>query len=460
MIHSLKVTALGVLFGVSFSSCAVGPDYVAPQAELEASFKNAGFSEPPPEGSWWSLFQDPELSRLINAANTKGQGVRSELARYDQARAALGLARADASPAVTADAFAVKQQDSQNANFSFGTYNEYRAALNLSWEIDLWGRVRRGIKAAEANMQAAEYDYQGLILSLRGEITRAYVSLRFADAEIDLLEKTLQLRTEARRLMKARFDGGASSRIDFKRAETEEESVRAELAQIRAQRDRFENALAVLTGRSASGFHIAATGKTPTIPTPPSAVPSDLLRRRPDLAANERRLAYASETIGVTIANYLPQVSLTGIGGFRSLSSSDLFNPQSKVWTLGPEVFFPVFQGGRAFSDTDSAKAAYREALGIYRGSLLTAVQETEDALGDTRYLATASSAREKGASSAQDAATLSRKRYAAGITDYFEVVDSERTALNEQRAALAIGLDRALAATRLIQALGGGWTR
>lgn len=457
---SRKALALCLLTLSFFSSCAVGPDYVAPQPELEASFKNVGFTEPPPEGSWWSLFKDPQLARLIRMADTQGQSVRSELARYDQARATLGLARADAYPAVTADVYAQRRNDSGNANFSFGTYNDYRSALNLSWEIDLWGRVRRNIGAAEANLKAAEYDYQGVVLSLRAEVTRAYMSLRFTDAEIELLEETGKLRAEARRLMKTRFDGGASSRIDYKRAVTEDESVRAELAQLRAQRDRFENALAVLTGQSAAAYHLSANGKIPYIPNAPSAVPSDLLRRRPDLAANERRLAYASETIGVAIASYLPKVSITGTGGFSSLSSSDLFQPSSKLWSLGPELEFPLFQGGRGFSDKARAEAAYREALGIYRGSLLRAIKETEDSLADSRQLAVAAGARTRGSASAQVAATLTRKRYVAGVTDYFEVVDSDRTALNEQRAALAVELARALAATRLIQSLGGGWQR
>jgi outer membrane protein, multidrug efflux system len=455
-----KLGTLCVLAIPFFGSCAVGPDYAVPEVKLEAAFKNTGFTQPPPEGSWWSLFNDPELARLIKRADTKGQGVRSELGHYDQARAALGLARADNSPSVTADAYGRRQKDSGNSNFSFGVYNEYRSALNLSWEIDLWGRVRRSIGAAKANFEAAGYDYQGLILSLRGEITRAYVSLRFTDAEIALLEKTAKLRGEARRLMKARFDGGASSRIDYQRAVTEDESVAAELAQLRAQRDRFENALAVLTGQSAAGFHLAANGSTPTIPSAPSAVPSDLLRRRPDLAANERRLAYASENIGVTIATYLPRLTITGEGGFRSLSSSDLFDPKSKLWGIGPELAAPLFQGGLGFADKERAEAAYREALGIYRGSLLSAIQETEDSLGDARHLAVASASRKRGAASAEDAATLTRKRYNAGVADYFEVVESERTALNEQRAALSIELARALAATRLIQSLGGGWQR
>ena len=442
------------------ASCAVGPDYEMPSKELEASFKNAGFKQAPPEGSWWGLYRDPQLNRLIKDADTKGQGVRSALARYDQSRAVLGLAKADVYPAVTGDAYARRRQDSSNTNFSAGSYNDYRAALNLSWEIDLWGRVRRNIGANRAEMEATGYDFQGLILSLRGEVTRAYVSLRYADAEIDLLTRTEKLRREARNLMEKRFRIGGSSKIDYERSITEHESVQAELAELQAQRGRFENALAVLTGHSASGFTVAPNGKLPTIPTAPSAVPSELLRRRPDLAAAERRLAAASETIGLAIASYLPRLTLTGTGGVQSLSSSDLINPGSKLWSLGPELDLPFFQGGRGFADKKRAEAGYREALGIYRGKLLEAIRETEDSLGDSRHLAQASGSRKRGASSAATAARLTRKRYTSGVTDYFEVVDAERTALSEERAALSVDLARALASTRLIQALGGGWQR
>ena len=442
------------------ASCAVGPDYEAPTKELEASFKNAGFTAPPPQGSWWGLYSDSTLNGLIKDADIKGKGVRSALARYDGARAELGLSRADAYPAVTGDAFANRQRDSDNANFSAGTFNDYRAALNLSWEIDLWGRVRRSIARTQAETEAVGYDYQGLVLSLRAEVARAYLSLRYADAEIALLERTLKLRNEARQLMEKRFRLGASSRIDFERSVTEQQGVKAELSELRAQRGKFENALAVLTGKSASGFRLEANGQIPRIPAAPAAVPSELLRRRPDLAAAERRLASASETIGLVIASYLPRISITGEGGLRSLSSSDLIDPGSKLWRLGPELQLPVFQGGGAFAEKKKAEAAYREALGIYRGSLLEAIRETEDSLGDSRHLAGASASRQQGAKAADTVARLARKRYTSGIADYFEVVDAERTALAEERAVLSVDLARALASTRLIQALGGGWQR
>ena len=449
-----------LLSSLLLASCAVGPDYEMPTAQLEASFKNAGFQAAPAEGSWWSVFNDPELARLIRMADADGPSSRAALARYDQARASLGLARADAFPAVTGDAYAQRQSDSGNSNFSSGTYNDYRAALNLSWEVDLWGRVRRQIGAARAEKEAASYLYQGAVLSLRGEVARAYLSLRYTDAEIALLEKTVSLRSEARRLMKSRFDGGASSRIDFDRAVTEEESVKAELEQLRAQRGRYENAIAALCGRSASGFRISVDGRRPSIPSVPSGVPSDLLRRRPDVAAAERRLAAASDRIGLVIASYLPRLSITGSGGVQALKSSDLFKSGSKLWSLGPELSVPLFQGGRGFSDRASAEAAYREALEMYRDTLLKSVEETENALGDSQHLAAAAAARNRGATSAESAAKLTRKRYTGGVTDYFEVVDAERTSLAEQRGALAIDRSRALAATALIQSLGGGWKR
>ena len=448
------------LFTLLFSSCAVGPDYEAPSANLEAAFKNAGFQAPPPEGSWWAPFKDPELARLIRSAGQDGPSARAALARYDRARAGLGLARADMFPSVTGDAYARRQSDSGNSNFSSGTYNDYRGALNLSWEIDLWGRVRRQVGTAAADMAATGYDYQAALLSLRGEVARAYLSLRFADAEIALLERTAGFRREARRLMKARSAGGASSSIDYERAVTEYESVMAELEQLRAQRGRFENALASLTGRSASGFQIAPNGGLPSIPSAPPAVPSDLLRRRPDLAAAERRLAAASERIGLVIASYLPRLSISGMGGVGSLKSSDLFDSNSKLWRLGPELDLPFYQGGRGFFDKAAAEAAYREALENYRETLLRAVEEVENALADTGYLAKAAAARKRGAASAENVASLARKRYIGGVTDYFEVVDAERTTLAEQRAALAVDLARVLAATALIEGLGGGWER
>lgn len=448
------------LFIAVLAGCAVGPDYEVPSVELEAAFKNAGFSEPPPEGSWWTLFNDGELSRYIREAEKNSPNARAALARYDLARGALGVESADAYPSVTGEAFAERRTDSGNSNFSAGSYEDYRAALNVSWEIDLWGRVRRKIGAAVAETEAAGYEYRGALLSLRGEVARTYLSLRFADAEIALLEETRELRAEARRLMKARFDGGASSRIDYERSVTEHESVKSEIEQLRAERGKLENALAALVGRSASGFRVAAKSGRPAIPSPPGAAPSDLLRRRPDIAAAERRLAAASETIGFAIASYLPRLSLNGEGGFRSLQASDLFDSGSKLWSIGPQLDIPIFQGGRGLGDKRRAEAAYREALENYRDTLLQAVREAEDAMVDGRRLRDAASSRQRGAKSARTAAELVRKRYAGGATDYFEVVESERTSLSEQRAALAIERARALAATRLIQALGGGWKR
>jgi multidrug efflux system outer membrane protein len=442
------------------SSCALGPDFVTPSPHLETSFKSAGFQAPPAEGSWWSLFEDPSLTGMIEMAEKENPSVLAAFARYEQARAALGVGRAGAFPVAGGDAFGRRQGDSRNSNFSAGTYNDYRAALNLSWEIDLWGRVRRQIGAAVADRDAAELDHQAALLSLRGEIARAYLSLRFADAEIALLEETAELRKEARRLMKARFDGGASSSIDHDRAATEHESILAELDQLRAQRARYENALAALTGQSAAGFRIAPNRLRPRIPTVPAAVPSDLLSRRPDIAASERRLAAASERIGLVIASSLPRISITGDAGVRSLRASELFNPASKLWSLGPGITLPEIQGSRIGGENKRAAAVYREALQNYRDTLLRAVQETEDSLGDARLLATASTSRERGAASAEQAAKLTRERYTGGVTDYFEVVDAERTALVEHRASLTIDLARALAATRFIQSLGGGWER
>ena len=446
-----------LLASVALVSCTVGPKYQSPQNNLETSFKNAGFRVAPPEGSWWKTFKEAELNGLISQCE-QAPNIRAALARYDQARGALGLSYADAYPTITGDAFGRRQRDSGRTNFSSGTYNDYRAGLNLFWEIDFWGRVRRQVHAAAAESEATRLDLQAALLSLRGEVARTYFSLRFADAEIGLLNQTAALRQKSRRLMKTRFERGADSRIDYERSITAHESIVAELIQLQAQRGRFENALAALTGRSASTFRLAAHNRRPIIPRAPSATPSELLRRRPDLAASERRLAAASERIGVAIANFLPRLTLTGQGGVRSLQSSELFNASSRLWSLGPELSVPLFQGPRGGSTRARAEAAYREALANYRAVLLRAVQETEDSLGDERALARAAAAQQLGAASAKRVADLARKRHDGGLTDYFELVEAERTSLQEQRTALAIDLSRALATTRLIEALGGGW--
>jgi multidrug efflux system outer membrane protein len=449
------------IIGLASGSCSFGPDYAGPPDVVsDVTFKNAGFANPPASGSWWSFFQDAELTRIVASIQSANPSARAALARYDQARATLGLERVDEYPALTGDAYLRRQSDSDNSNFSAGTYNDYRAALNLSWELDLWGRVRKQVGSASAEFEASGYDYQAALLSLQAEAARNYLSLRSADSEIQLLEATAELRGEARRLTEKRFEKGASSRIEAQRAITEHETVLGDLATLRAARGRLENALAALTGQSASAFRMAAKPGSPRIPAAPSTVPGELLRRRPDIAAAERRLAASSERIGLVVATYLPRISITAEGGVRSLSSSDLFKPDSALWNLGPEIELPVFQGGALGQNRKLAEAAYRESLERYRDTLLNAVRETEDSMGDLHHLATASSARKRGADSAAQAATLTRKRYDAGVTDYFEVVDAERTALAEQRSAVQVELARALAATRMIQSLGGGWTR
>jgi multidrug efflux system outer membrane protein len=455
-------TLLLILPIFALASCSVGPDYAAPQEKLEVSFKDAGFNSPPPVGDWWASFRDPQLTALMQRAEDANPQARAALARYDQARAALGLTEADRFPAVTGAAFTQRNRSSGSTSQPQGgmTENDFRAALNVSWEIDLWGRVRRSVTAARAQSSAASYDYQAAITSLRGEIARTYFSLRYADAEIKLLDETAAFRQEASRLMSLRSDAGDVSPIDAQRAISEHESVRTELARLRVRRGQLENALGTLTGEGASAFTFAQGKISAVTPPAPSAVPSELLRRRPDLAAAERRLAFASEAIGITVANYLPTLNLVGIGGAQAVKSSDLYNSNSRLWTLGPELSVPIFQGGRYFSDRAQAEAAYREALEKYREVLLRAVQEMEDSLIASRELTSANASSERGANAARLAAKLTRSRYEGGIASYFELVDAERTALAEERAVLSVRLDRALAATRLVQALGGGWVR
>jgi len=442
------------------ASCVSWEGDPQPTPGLENSFKNTGSRVPPPQGSWWKIYQDRKLTRLIALAEKQSQSLQAALARHEQARALLDFNRVDRRPTVNGEGYARRQQDSGNTNFSAGTFNDYKMVLDLSWELDLWGKIRRTVAASAADAEAAKYEMEAVALSLRADLVRTYLSLRYLDAELALLGETGELRREARRLMQARFKGGASSRIDYERAAREDEEVRSELAQLRAERARFENALAVLTGQSASGFQLKPNGRRPFIPEVPSAAPSALLRRRPDVAAAERRLEAARERVGLSIVQTYPSISITGEGGVQALRSSDLFDAGSKIWNIGPEVTIPFVQWGRGKANTANAAGIYKEALANYRDTLLRAVEETENALGDTKMLAEAASARKRGSASSATIAVLARKRYQAGVTDYFEVVEAERDSLEGQRTSLTLARERTLATASLVEALGGGWER
>ncbi|MDB4725619.1 efflux transporter outer membrane subunit, partial [Akkermansiaceae bacterium] len=410
-------------------------------------------------GKWWSSFSDSKLSSLLSQAEKANPEAQAALARLDQSRAILGLSRADRIPTLTGEALISRQRDTQRDVFELPgePYTRYRAALNLNYEIDFWGRVRRTINRQKALTQAVAADYITAQLSTKAEVARDYLALRHLDEEIQLLANTVKLREENEGLVKVRVDVGATTPIDSSRARSLTETARAELFRLKQRRTELENAIAVLTGANPSSFRIgqASPPRTPSIP---AGVPADLLRRRPDVAATERRLASAAEEVGITLASYLPRVSLTASSGFAALSASELFDSRSRLWNFGPEVSFSTLTFGRKKNDVERARATYREGLAKHRQSVLSAFRDVENALSGITNLDRALAAQRKSADASEEAARLIQLRYDTGIVSFFEVIAAQRESLTEQRALSQTRAARQQATVQLIQALGGGW--
>jgi multidrug efflux system outer membrane protein len=330
--------------------------------------------------------------------------------------------------------------------------------------VDLWGRVRRRFESAHADAQASLADFYNVLLTLQSDVAQNYFSLRSLDAEIATVASTVDLRHEQVRLVRSRLEGGIGSELDVAQAETELATTEAELASLAQQRDKLENAIAILVGENPSSFKLAALENpnlnwNPLPPEIPAGLPADLLERRPDVAQAERQLASANARIGVAKAAFFPVVTLTGSGGYLSGDVESLFNWDSRVWSIGPSVSLPIFAGGRNRANYKSSQSAFAEATALYRQQILVAFGEVEDSLSGIRHLAVQSEAQQRAVTNARRAQELAADRYRSGIVAYIEVVDASRDALTAERANAQLAGQRLIASVQLIKALGGGWT-
>lgn len=448
-----------LLLALVLVGCTVGPDYKKPQFSTPATYKAVGLTSPPTTGSWWTSFSDPTLTLLLRDVEKNSPKILALSARLEQSRAILGLRESDLLPTVTGEALGTRQQDSTRDIFPIppDPYSRFRSALNLNYEIDFWGRVRRSITQQKALFRATAADRVTALLSTKAEVARDYLALRHLDEEIQLLSDTIALREENEKLVQARVNLGDTTTIDSSRARSQTETARAELHRLTQRRTELENAIAVLIGQNPSTYSLAKA-KPPRTPTIPSGVPADLLRRRPDVAATERRLAAASEQIGINIANYYPRVSLSAAAGFAALNTSDLFQRNSQLWNVSPNVVFPIAKFNRDKLSEKQARAAYLEALENHRQSILNAFRDVENALSGIANLDLALSAQSKSAVAATEASRLVKLRYQAGLVSFFEVIDAQRQQLQEQRALSQTEEARHQATVQLIQGLGGGW--
>ena len=466
--HLFRYAALAPALAVTLlalAGCASGPDYQRPAVSPPAAYKEAGaWTAARPASAaadqvWWSVYADPDLDALVVKSNAANQDLRVAEAQYRQAQAAVRLARSGYLPTVGAGASVGRARSQTVLGPSIGGADAL--SLNASWVPDLWGHVRRTVEAGEASAQASAADLAGARLSIQAELVQDYLQLRITDALKDLLGHTVQDYRKALALTLSQNRAGTASGADVALAETQLQSTEAQAIDLDVQRTQLEHAIAVLTGRAPAELSIAvrpggALGVA--LPDVPTALPSQLLERRPDIAAAERRVAAANAGIGIAQSAYFPSLTLGAAAGFASGSFARLTEAPARVWSVGAALAATLFDGGARSAQTDAAVAAYDAAAAQYKQTVLGGLQQVEDDLAALRVLAQERRVQDAAVASARKAERVSLAQYRAGTATYLAVVTAQTLTLANERSALQL-LGRQLAASAaLVTALGGGW--
>jgi NodT family efflux transporter outer membrane factor (OMF) lipoprotein len=463
----VTISGTAILF---FAGCTVGPNYVRPSAEVPTEYKEvppdwkqAQPSDAIAKGKWWEIYQDSQLNGLEEQIDVSNQTLKAEQQQFAQARAALRITRSNLFPNVTGNFSASRTDQSQNKPLFNTTlvkkdYNDFVLPVDVSYEADLWGRVRRTVEASRSEAQATAADLANVSLSLHAELASDYFQLRGLDAQKQLLDSTVQSYEKALQLTESRYHGGLASAVDVAQAQTILETTRAQSVDVGVQRAAFEHAIAVLIGKPPSQFSIAPIPLSTPPPVVPAGLPSDLLERRPDISAAERRVQEQNAQIGVAKAAYFPLVTLSGSGGFESAVAGTLFQGPSGFWMLGGQAAETLFDAGRRRGVSDQAKAAWNQSVDNYRQTVLTAFQEVEDNLAALRILQDEANTQAGAVAAAEHSLSLSVTRYKGGVTNYLEVTTAESAALSDEVTAVNILTRRMAASVLLIKAIGGGW--
>jgi len=452
--------------------CSVGPKYQRPDLQAPLAYK-----ETPPEaykewkaanpsdtalrGDWWTIFGDTDLNKLEEQVDVSNQNLQAAQARFSQARALIKVSQSQKYPTITAGADITGNRDSSTyalatskTSTSFGNFG---LPVDVSYEVDAWGRVRHSIEAARAEAQATAADLETLRLSYHAELAYDYFELRSADAEQQLLDDTVVAYQQALELTQNRFEGGVAAGAEVAQAKTQLEATKTQDTDLAVRRAQLEHALAVLIGKSPAEFSLArkAVVDPPAIPV---GLPSQLLERRPDIAAAERRVDEANAQVGIAHAAFFPQIVLGAVLGLEGQSVTDWLNWPSRFWAVGPGVLQTVFDGGRRRAQQQSAEFNYDATVATYRETALDAFQQVEDNLAALRILEKETATQRAAVAAAEQSLELSTNRYTGGLVTYLEVVTAQGTALVNERAAVDILRRRMDASVLLIKALGGGW--
>jgi len=471
--HISRTASLGTCLAgmLLLSGCTVGPNYKRPAAEVPPAYKEVGDWKPaqPNDQSfgtnWWEIFQDPQLNALELQVNVSNQNLKAAEAQYTQARAILRYSRADYFPTITTNPSASRIKTSSNRSprspvFNGITYSDIAIPFELSYQVDVWGRVRRTVEAYRDQAQASAADLATVNLSMHAQLALFYYQARLLDAEEQLLNSTVTQYEQALELIAARYSGGIDSELQFQQAKTQLETTRAQAIDVGVARAQYEHAVAVLMGKPPASFTLAPLPLTMPPPPIPAGLPSELLERRSDIAAAERRMAAANAQIGVAKAAYYPLVNLAAIGGFESGFPSTLISGPSVIWSAGPSAVFTLFDVGRRRAASDEAIAAFDQTVANYRQTVLTGFQQVEDNVAALRILEHEAQVQDKAVTAAQKYLELAWTRYKGGVTSYLEVTTAQSAALSDELTAVNILGRRMVDAVTLVQALGGGWDR
>jgi NodT family efflux transporter outer membrane factor (OMF) lipoprotein len=456
---------------VQVTGCTVGPRYQRPAAEVPPAYKEVGDWKPAQPndqnlgGNWWEIFQDPQLNALEAQVNVSNQNLKAAEAQYTQARAILRYSRANYFPTVATNPVATRNRSSANRQphsptFNGVSYNDFQIPFELSYQVDVWGRVRRTVESYREQAQASAADLAAVNLSMHSQLALYYFQARVLDAEEQLLNSTVTQYEQALELIKTRFAGGIASDVEVQQAETQLETTRAQAIDVGVARAQFEHAVAVLIGKPPASFSLAPLPLTMPPPRIPVGLPSELLERRPDIAAAERLMAAANAQIGVAKSAYYPLVNLAAAGGFESGSPTTLLSGPSILWSAGPSALFTIFDVGRRRAASDQAVAAYDQAVANYRQTVLTGFQQVEDNVAALRILEHEAQTQEKAVAAARKYLELAITRYKGGVTSYLEVTTAQSAALSAEITAVNVLGRRMVDAVTLVQALGGGWDR
>ena len=473
--YSLLATAC-----LMFSSCMVGPKYARPTAPVAPEFKEAGpenfkevkgwkTAQPSDQlirGKWWEMFNDPQLNVLEEQIDPANQTLKQAEANFRAARAAVRVSRSNQAPTISTSPVVGAERLSANSpyfNHSYANGGEGNLTLpfDLNYEVDLWGRIRRTVTSSREQAQASAADVETARLSLHAELAVDYFDLRSADAQEQLLADTVTAYQKALQLTQDRYDGGAAPLSDVTQARTQLQTAQVQQTDVTVQRAEYEHAIAVLTGKPPAALTLAATPITaqpPLLPPVPGMLPSQLLERRPDIAAAERRMASANEQIGIAETAFYPTLSLSAVAGFAGTSAVNWFTWPSRFWAVGPAFTQTLFDHGLRQGNVNIASANYDATVAAYRQSALTAFQEVEDNLAALRQLETEAQQQRLATQSAQQSMDLFETRYEGGIDTYLQVVTWQTSALNNERNDIDIMRRRLEAEVLLIKALGGGW--